>query len=237
MEPASPTARLRRLTTLSGVIALSASGAHAQTDGYGLPADEVRRIAADILSERRFTGPSGETFLARIGRALTNLIGRIGDWFGRFLDQADAAVPGGREIVQLVIVLAVIGGAAWTAHHLARRRTRATLAAEAERNSMESGVDPNELETAAAAAAGDGRYTEAIRLRYQAGLLRLGERGRIVYRPSLTTGEVSDRLRVGAFDEIAATFDAVAYGNRQAGADDAERSDAGWRRLLAEERS
>ena len=67
----------------------------------------------------------------------------------------------------------------------ARRRAR-TVADERE--------DPDALEREADAAERDGDLDRAVRLRFRAGLLRLGDRGAIHYRPSVTTGEVRRTL-------------------------------------------
>ncbi len=74
--------------------------------------------------------------------------------------------------------------------------------------------DPDELERAADAAERAGRLDDAVRLRFRAGLLRLGSRGAIRYRPSVTTGEVRRVLGSDTFDELARTFEAVAYGGQ-----------------------
>ena len=54
--------------------------------------------------------------------------------------------------------------------------------------------DPQALERAAEAAERDGEWERAVRLRFRAGLLRLDRRKVLVYRPSLTTGEVARAL-------------------------------------------
>jgi hypothetical protein len=82
--------------------------------------------------------------------------------------------------------------------------------------------DPAELERAADAAERAGQLDVAVRLRFRAGLLRLGNRGAIRYRPSVTTNEVRRVLGSETFDELARTFDAVAYGGRDAGPPDVD---------------
>jgi Domain of unknown function (DUF4129) len=72
----------------------------------------------------------------------------------------------------------------------------------------------------------------AVRLRFRAGLMRLGEREVIPYRPSLTTAEARRRLRSEPFDRLATDFDAIAYGGRAAGDDDARAAREGWREVL-----
>ena len=121
----------------------------------------------------------------------------------------------------------------------ARRRRRAPAPRRQRRG--EESEDPDELERAADAAERDGRLDDALRLRFRAGLLRLGDRGAIRYRPSVTTDEVRRALGSETFDELARTFEAVAYGGRDAAPPDvdAARRDvaAGARRSAASDRT
>jgi hypothetical protein len=73
-----------------------------------------------------------------------------------------------------------------------------------------------------------------VRLRFRAGLLRLDRRHVIVYRPSLTTGEVARAIKAPAFAEVGARFDEIAYGGRAAERADAEAARQGWRDVLAQ---
>ena len=79
-----------------------------------------------------------------------------------------------------------------------------------------AGTDPDALERAADAAQERGAFDEAIRLRFQAGLLTLGDRGRLDYRPSLLTGDARRALHSDTFDRLAATFERVAYAHAPA---------------------
>ena len=54
--------------------------------------------------------------------------------------------------------------------------------------------DPDELGTRRRRRRARRRLDRAVRLRFRAGLLRLGDRGAIRYRPSVTTGEVRRTL-------------------------------------------
>ena len=79
---------------------------------------------------------------------------------------------------------------------------------------------------------GRGRVREALRLRFRAGLLRLDARGAIVYRPSISTREVSRKLRSEDFDALAVTFDDVVYGGRAAEDADVEEARSRWREVV-----
>ncbi len=73
-----------------------------------------------------------------------------------------------------------------------------------------------------------------MRLRFRAGLLRLGDKGAIRYRPSVTTGEVRRTLSSTTFDDLAGTFEAVTYGGRTAAQPDVDDARRAWPRVLEE---
>ncbi len=66
------------------------------------------------------------------------------------------------------------------------------------------------------------------------GLLRLGDRGAIRYRPSVTTGEVRRALDSHRFDDLAGTFEAVTYGGRAADPPDVDAARREWPHVLEE---
>jgi hypothetical protein len=66
--------------------------------------------------------------------------------------------------------------------------------------------------------------------------LRLGDRGAIEYRPSVTTGEVRRALGNETFDDLAGTFEEVAYAGRPAVPPDVESARRHWPRVLEETR-
>ena len=71
-----------------------------------------------------------------------------------------------------------------------------------------------------------------MRLRFRAGLLRLDANDVLVYRPSLTTGEVAAAVSLPSFHRVGSDFDAIAYGGREAHEQDARASREGWQRVL-----
>lgn len=91
-----------------------------------------------------------------------------------------------------------------------------------------------ELERAAGEAERLGELDRALRLYFGAGLLRLDRARAITLSPSLTTGQVSRRLRSDQFDELREAFEAVAYGGRSARGEQVAAAREGWPRVLAE---
>jgi hypothetical protein len=134
--------------------------------------------------------------------------------------------------VVLAVLVAIV--AALAASRLARRRRRAVAAHPKTRSvpATEERADAASLLREAELAEASGDTRNAIRLRFLAGLLRLGEEEAIAYRPSMTTGEVRRKLRLADFDAVATSFEEVFYGNREPAGSDLELSRQGWESVL-----
>jgi hypothetical protein len=227
--------RLRAVTSIDGRPAplgtLLSAGTSAQIEARVLalahqdsaPAvssASARATAAAILRQPRYGKATVPNPLADVLRKL-----RSG------LSSLASLAPGGPLIfwlvaAVLVIALSVVGA----------RRTLRRLAAppsRADHVTLEGGEDPVALALEAQSAEARGAFTEAIRLRFRAGLLTLGERDAIDYRPSLLTTDVADRLQSPQFDALAATFERVAYGTADARPDEAAAARDGWAALLS----
>jgi hypothetical protein len=112
-------------------------------------------------------------------------------------------------------------------------RRRSGVASERWRRERRPGrIEPGDLERKADEAERNGDLELALRLRFRAGLLRLGYADVVPLRDSLTSGEARRRLRLPEFDLIAATFDEVVYGRRAPVRDDLEQARSGWPRVL-----
>jgi hypothetical protein len=197
--------------------------------GGGVDPDEARRQARDILDERRYQP-------AQVPRPFEGLLEWLGDRMrpiGELL--GDLLSSGLGRVVLLAGFVALV---AVVATSIARRRGRGGAAGgrRACRDDAEEGFDPARLEREADEAERRGELERAVRLRFRAGLLRLDRVGAIRFRPSLTTGQVARSLRQPAFDDLAITFDGVAYGERRASADDVRVARERWPRVLAEAR-
>ena len=93
---------------------------------------------------------------------------------------------------------------------------------------------PESLEREALQAERAGAFTDAVRLRFRAGLLGLSAREVIEYRPSLLSTEVARRVRSQRFDTLSESFDRIAYGGAPAGESDAKAAREGWAAVLRE---
>jgi hypothetical protein len=186
----------------------------------------ARDAARDILNDRRFRRePAPRPFRGPL-RWLGDRLQPVTDWIGRVF----GAVPGwvwlGLAIVVVAAVVARIIVVSRRRRVGSDRYGRVSGGLDAERE------DPDALDRAADDAERRGDLKRAVRLRFRAGLLRLGDRGAIAYRPSVTTGEVRQVLGSATFEELARTFEGVAYGGRPAGPSDLDAARQGWPRVL-----
>jgi hypothetical protein len=190
--------------------------------------------AREILAEPRFHAAGAPHPLRGVVDALSSALAPLGRPVGAAADELSRLGPVAWLLALLAIVLAVV---------LALRGVDARLDRAARRTAGGDGSaprpDPARLERAAAEAERRGDLEQALRLRFQAGLLRLDAAEVVGYRASLRSSEVRAALaRAGAgggeFARLAAGFDAVAYGGRPATAEAIAEQRDGWRRVLDE---
>lgn len=187
---------------------------------------ENRDEARAVLSERRFHGAGLPRPLAGPLEWLGDRIEPVVDW----INDRGARLPGGPVVLWMLLAAGVLLIAATVTSTTIRRRTLALDRARAA--ALPATEDPRALEREADSAERDGDWERAVRLRFRAGLLRLDRRNVIVYRPSLTTGEVARAIDSPAFVEVGDRFDAIAYGGRPAEREDAEHARRGWAEVL-----
>ena len=190
--------------------------------------DQARQAANDILSDRRFRRDPAPRPLRGPLHWLGDRLSGIERWIGDRL----AVVPG---IVWIMLALLVVG--AVIARVIVVSRRHAVSGAGSATGTGIAGAtleDANALEREADEAERDGDLDRALRLRFRSGLLRLGDRGAIAYRPSLTTGEVRRALGSENFDELARAFERVTYGGRAAEPLDLDAARTTWPRVLDE---
>jgi hypothetical protein len=199
----------------------------ARADTGGAPAGD-REQARAILDARRFKGAELPRPLEKPLRWIGDRIKPVADW----INHRGASVPGGPIVLwTLLSAVLLLAASSVTATSIRRR----TLAIERQRvAALPESEDPAALERAAERAERDGDWEHAVRLRFRAGLLRLDRRRILVYRPSLTTGEVARTIHAPAFAEVGARFDEIAYGGRPAEQHDAEAARRGWNDVLAQ---
>jgi hypothetical protein len=191
---------------------------------------QAREEARHILSERRFHGTSVPRpfhgFFSWLTRHL-HFLARGFDWLSLKI--------GGQLPLWTIIAVLVLVVAAFVTRQLARRRIEVE-ARTAGRRARGRGDDPAELERLADEAERRGDLEVALRLRFRAGLLRLGRARVLPLRPSLRTRDARRALRSSRFDRLARDFDEVVYGRRSPSAADVETARTEWPRVVAEAR-
>jgi hypothetical protein len=172
--------------------------------------------AREVLAEDRFQADSP--------RPLRSFF----EWLGDLLPDL-GGIPGPPAVAWLVLAALVVVLATVFGRRVLTRRIETSAAAQAADAARE---DPRALERLADEAEAAGELERALRLRFRAGLLRLDAGGAIDYRPSISTREVSRKLRSEDFDALALTFDDVVYGGREAQDADVEESRSRWRAVV-----
>jgi hypothetical protein len=189
--------------------------------------EAARRNAQHILSDRRFRSASTPRPLRGplqwLGDRIDTLLRPIGRVLG------DIPTP-----IWYLLLAGLVALVAWVITRSYRRRSTVLPTNAGGRRVADDHEDADALEREADAAERDGDLARAVRLRFRAGLLRLGDRGAIQYRPSVTTGEVRRTLESQRFDGLAGTFEAVTYGGRPADRPDVDESRREWPHVLEE---
>jgi hypothetical protein len=214
------------LWTSAAIVVASSAGA---VQDHAWDATHARDEARDILSERRFRGLEPP-------RPFEGALRRVAEWVESvraFLRGVAVGFPGGTRWLVAVAGIGLAAAIAWIVVRGTRRRQR-VRDGRAARTPTGGGDDPAALEARADQSARRGDFNAAVRLRFRAGLLRLHRARAIDLRPSITTGEIARRLSSPAFEDLAASFEAVAYGGRRAKAEDVERASMQWTRVLAQ---
>jgi Domain of unknown function (DUF4129) len=208
-----------RTRAIAALVATARRGSSAAAD---------RRRASAVLDDRRYKG-------ADLPRPLQKPLEWIGDRIKPVFDWINSrgdSVPGGPVALWLALSALIVAATSTITGTTIRRRALAIERARAA--ALPEADDPHALERAADRAEHEGHYERAVRLRFRAGLLRLDRRHVLVYRPSLTTGDVARAIEAPAFAEVGARFDEIAYGGRPAERADAEAAKAGWKDVLAQ---
>jgi hypothetical protein len=189
---------------------------------------EARAQAREILAQDRFKGGHHH------GGLLHGVFVTLGDWLESFTN----ALPGGPVTGWLLLVAMVAAGAGVVVNGIGARRRRRAAARVAGPGDVPGAAQlgPAELERRALEAERAGDLDGAVRLRFAAGLLRLDAIHAIDLRPSLTSGAVGRTLHSQHYDDLAATHDAIAYGGRHAGDDDAATAREQWPVVVGEAR-
>jgi hypothetical protein len=195
-------------------------------------ANQARHAASEILSASRFHQPK----FPRPLHGLLNSFGQILEAplhaLNSLVNSIGTSVPGGVAAVWAILGVAVVAVVALVAARSARGRVAALASPTATGK-----PDASELERLAAAAQAAGRFEEAVRLRFRAGLARLAERQVIISAPTRPSADISRALDSSRFDSLAGRFDEIVYGASPATTEDVDQQGREWPEILKASKS
>jgi len=200
----------------------------------------ARELAHQILSRAPFAHPPSHApnplggFFSWLGRGLRFVFGGFFSWLGHHVFAPVANALAGDDGIALTVVTAVLllglgGLVAWL---LWRARTTRAATDAVHHARPPAAVDADELDRRADAAAAAGDFTHAVRLRFEAGVQRLTERGVVVNGRTRTNHQLDRALHSDVFTELVATHERVVYGEETATPDDAARAAWGWSEVV-----
>jgi hypothetical protein len=133
----------------------------------------------------------------------------------------------------LVLAVLAISAGALAGYVAFQRRTRVQQS-EKLRHAVSPRQDPEELERLAEVAADANDFETAVKLWYQAGVLRLTLRGTVTSGPMRTDAQLIRELPSSTLRELANRHAQIVYGRQRATSDDVHRAREGWRVIVTE---
>ncbi len=212
-DPADVDQRLRTLAALDA-------------SDMTLDTDAARATAASILAgpEYQRAEPAPPGWLQRVSEWLAGL---IPEELGEILSSPALWILA--AVIGLGTLLVLLG------RNVVRRRRIAS--APSDERLVVARRTAGDLETRARRAAASGDYGTAVRLWFEAGALRLAERGVVPHDTTSTSGAIRRAVPTATMVRLTTTFDRVAYGRRPATADDAQAAEHGWTTVVTELRA
>ena len=193
------------------------------------PAATERHRAAEVLEQDKFHEPDVPRPFRRPLRWLGD---RLADIWGRAADFLSPVL--GRVGSRLFLAGLLIAGLATVLSVAVRRSAKGQTRDVKGRSGwlVDPTLDPADLERQATDASAAGDHALAVRLRYEAGLLRLVAAGRLELRPETTATTAAAAIDHPLMDDLTATFEEIVYGGRPATAEDDRNSTHGWPEVL-----
>lgn len=194
--------------------------------------DDARRAARDILSRSEYQPPR------------RSLIDRAWSWLMEQLESLLAGIGGGAGSfwVGIAVLAVALAAAAWfLLRVLPRPRRRPGAAPAPAPVQLGQRATRRQLLAGAVDAEAEGRWADAVALRYRALVLGLADRRLLPDDPAATSGELRRALQAGdddrrLFDEASTRFELVRYRGDPAGPDDPARLAEWDLRLVGEGR-
>lgn len=152
---------------------------------------------------------------------------------GRFVERIVDPIldlPGGAWILGTALVAVAAAATAWLVGRRSGAAVRATAAGGGPL--VDASADPIGLDRRAGEREGAGDLAGALRLRYQAGLVRLVRADRLTLRTDTTAADAARQVDHPAMDALTMDFEEIVYGDRAATAADLHAAGERWDDLL-----
>lgn len=191
-------------------------------------ATAARRAAASILRQGRFHPPSVPRPLHGLLHAIGTGLDGLGNDISTIVDDVGRVIPGGSAVAWVLLGLIVVGAVVI----VARRGRFISEPGVGSRAVLGPAERPEELEREAEAAERDGRFADAVRLRFRAGLVRLADRDArlsVRFTPNAAVGRI---VNSPDFDGLTERFDEITYGAAPATEQDARDAQERWNVVL-----
>lgn len=199
--------------------------------------DRAREQAREVLAQRRFQPNELPSPLRRVRERIGDALRRGGSPFESLYNWVAGWFPGGPPVLVTLLAGTILAGTAALVIRSAARRRQAGAGAG---GALALGADAARQPTAAHLrrqaddAERRGDLDAALRLRFRAGLVELHTRELIELRPALTNHELLRAVPSATLADLVDGFEAVAYGGRDAEAEDVARARDGWPRVVEE---
>ncbi len=198
--------------------------------------DRAREQARDVLAQRRFQGSELPSPLRGVRERIGDALRRGGGPFEAAYNWIAGWFPGGPPALITLLAGAIVAGTAALVTRSAARRRQAAGGGGALALGADAARQPSaaRLRRQADDAERRGDLDAAVRLRFRAGLVELHTRELIELRPALTNHELLRAVPSATLADLVDGFEAVAYGGRDAEAEDVARARDGWPRVVEE---
>lgn len=214
--------REARLTALADQLDSESNGGGSATAQPS--SEDARQSAEEVLDNDKYRGTRLPQPFRGPFRWVADRLSGIGAFFSPVLALA---------WVQFGLFVVVLVAAGYVAVRLIARRSRAVV--RRDRGSgplVDPSLDPEELDRQADDAAAAGDHQAAVRLRYEAGLLRLARGGRLDLRIATTARGAARQVDHPVMDRLTDDFERVVYGGRTATEADVVTARHGWSEIL-----
>ncbi|MGI8903339.1 MAG: hypothetical protein ACR2IP_06725 [Solirubrobacteraceae bacterium] len=191
----------------------------------------AQELAQRILGEHRFQAPRIPRPLHGVLHALGAALAPVAHGVKRLVALIGAHLPGGAATVWALLAGAVLVLSTLLGTRFARRALSPSRGPSASRSAA-GAPRAADLERAATAAEERGELGDAVRLRFQAGLLALAEQDAIPTATGLPNAALAHVLRSESFDALARRFDEIVYGASVAEPQDVQNARLEWPELI-----